>query len=196
MFLYKDTYKALNISSVYSVYMVKTKMIRLHESTKKELDSLGMKNESYNDIVINLIKLIRNKENKVLKGEIINFYAWARKYGFLKQFWIYCQDCNKKKAVEMHHIDKNQSNNVIDNLELLCHKCHIKAHYDITDSLEKKKKQIKQLDKKTNELIKVWSGLREASRELKIDVNSISACCNGRYKTAGGFIWKFNEVQQ
>lgn len=43
---------------------------------------------------------------------------------------------------------------------------------------------------KDGEFIKTWDTMSEASRELKIPVSSISLCCKGNYKTAGGFIWK------
>jgi hypothetical protein len=39
--------------------------------------------------------------------------------------------------------------------------------------------------------IKEFKSTVEASKELKIYSSSISFCCNGKYKTAGGFIFKF-----
>lgn len=51
-----------------------------------------------------------------------------------------------------------------------------------------------QIDKETNEIIKEWSSISEASKELNISIASISYVCTdtiGRYKTAKGFIWKF-----
>ena len=43
--------------------------------------------------------------------------------------------------------------------------------------------------------IKEWDCLSEVQRHLNILVTHITACCNGRQKTAGGYIWKreFNE---
>lgn len=43
--------------------------------------------------------------------------------------------------------------------------------------------------------IKEWDCLSDAQRHLNILVTHITACCNGRQKTAGGYIWKrqFNE---
>lgn len=32
--------------------------------------------------------------------------------------------------------------------------------------------------------------MSEAGKELGIAVSSISLCCKGKYKKAGGFIWK------
>lgn len=41
--------------------------------------------------------------------------------------------------------------------------------------------------------IKVWDYIGEVEIELKIKKQSICNCCNGRCKTAGGFIWKYYE---
>jgi len=42
-----------------------------------------------------------------------------------------------------------------------------------------------------NEFIKTWSGSYGASKELDIDNSSITKCCKGKYKTAGGYIWSY-----
>jgi len=39
--------------------------------------------------------------------------------------------------------------------------------------------------------IKEFKSQTEASKELKIYYGNISACCLGKQKTAGGFIFKF-----
>ena len=37
----------------------------------------------------------------------------------------------------------------------------------------------------------IYSGTREAERQTGIPHSNISYCCKGRYKSAGGFIWKY-----
>lgn len=51
-------------------------------------------------------------------------------------------------------------------------------------------KEVAQFDFNGN-LIKIWKYIGEAEKELKI--YSISACCRGKRKSAGGFIWKYVE---
>ena len=51
-------------------------------------------------------------------------------------------------------------------------------------------RMIYQYDKNGN-FIRVWDSISDASRSLNIDVSSISACARGKYKTAGGYIWKY-----
>jgi hypothetical protein len=56
----------------------------------------------------------------------------------------------------------------------------------------KKYKTIIQFDLNYNK-IKIWLGVITASKELKINRCTISDVCNGRKKTAGGYIWKYAE---
>lgn len=39
--------------------------------------------------------------------------------------------------------------------------------------------------------IKKWDYIRQASNELNIDHSNISGCCNGKYKTAYGYVWRY-----
>jgi hypothetical protein len=45
----------------------------------------------------------------------------------------------------------------------------------------------------TGNLIKEWYSISQASKELAIGSNSITTCCKGKYKSAGGFIWKYKD---
>ena len=40
------------------------------------------------------------------------------------------------------------------------------------------------------EYLRDWNTMSEASKELGIAILSISLCCRGNYKKAGGFIWR------
>jgi group I intron endonuclease len=51
---------------------------------------------------------------------------------------------------------------------------------------------VAQYDKQGN-LIKIWDYMKLASEKLNINYGSISRCCCGEYKTAGGFIWKYTD---
>lgn len=42
-----------------------------------------------------------------------------------------------------------------------------------------------------NEIIRKWDGIVDASRELNIGDGHISGCCKGKYKTAGGYKWRY-----
>lgn len=57
-------------------------------------------------------------------------------------------------------------------------------------SASDKVKKVVQLSK-NGEFIRDYDSINDAARQLHIDKTCISRCCNGRYKTAFGYVWKF-----
>lgn len=41
---------------------------------------------------------------------------------------VICQRCKLHKATDVHHIGKNHNNDKLDNLTLLCFRCHHRIH--------------------------------------------------------------------
>lgn len=56
-----------------------------------------------------------------------------------------------------------------------------------------KHKVVEMLDKDMNH-VNFFKSIDEASQKSGVGRNSISACCNGRSKTAHGYIWRFIEL--
>ena len=52
-------------------------------------------------------------------------------------------------------------------------------------------KHVFQIDKQTGEVIRKWECAADVERELGFNHGSISACCHGKLKSAGGFKWQF-----
>lgn len=82
-----------------------------------------------------------DKEIKVSKSRIKSINYCSRKCKDLSQatgyrllaFKTYGEVCNRcgfnnVKALEVHHIDRDRTNNLIDNLEVLCCNCHSIEH--------------------------------------------------------------------
>ena len=53
------------------------------------------------------------------------------------------------------------------------------------------RKTVYQIDVNTKELIATFESMTDASEYTGIKRESISMACNGKQKTAGGYIWKF-----
>ena len=43
--------------------------------------------------------------------------------------------------------------------------------------------------------IKIWESIKEASEELGVSQEGISACCRGIHKTSGGYAWTYANIQ-
>lgn len=106
---------------------MKTKMIRVRTKTQFILGELGNKKDSYNSIIE---KLIENEKGRKPK---INFRNTL--ITLIKKYFIYCEECDEFRAIQVHHKDKNRKNNKLCNLLLVCRKCHLKLH----DKLDEKK---------------------------------------------------------
>lgn len=52
-------------------------------------------------------------------------------------------------------------------------------------------KAVLQIDKVTGEVINEFPSTKEAARQLEIYQGSIFQCCNGKYKTAYGYYWRY-----
>lgn len=61
----------------------------------------------------------------------------------------------------------------------------------INKRIEKKKKTIFQIDLKTNEVIKEWDSIINASKTLGISKEHICNSCKEKRKSAGGFKWQY-----
>lgn len=99
---------------------------------------------------------------------------------------------NPNEYFEINHINEIKDDNRVENLEWCDRK------YNVNYGLRNKKtsisesKEIIQLDLSNNILNKFY-GIREASRNTKIQHSHIAECCMGKRKTAGGFKWKYNK---
>ena len=92
---------------------------------------------------------------------------------------------NPYKFATVNHIDKNKKNNCVNNLEWLSNGDNIRYS---------QAKKIIQYNKQGN-FIKQWDCIMEVERKLNIHNSSISACCKGKRKTAGGYIWRYKDTK-
>ena len=100
---------------------------------------------------------------------------------------------NPDNLPEINHIDNNKNNNHVNNLEWCSYGQNIKHAYKTglkVATSNHLKRKILQYDKNMN-FIKEWECTKDVQRSLGIYHSNISVCCEGRQKTAGGYIWRY-----
>ena len=63
------------------------------------------------------------------KGKRLHWRKWAKLRQVIFERDNYtCTKCGRQGMFEVHHVDHDRTNNELDNLTLLCSKCHISGH--------------------------------------------------------------------
>ena len=98
----------------------------------------------------------------------------------------------------MNHLDENKLNNAVENLEW----CTTKENLDygthhkrvaLANQNHPNKSKPVECYTKSGDLICVFPSIREAERQTRVFNQSIVQCCQGKLKTAGGYIWKLQK---
>ena len=98
---------------------------------------------------------------------------------------------NPDNLTEINHKDEDKSNNNVDNLEWCSHQYNINFGTAIQRRVNKISKTTYQytLDGK---LIREWKSTSEIEQQLGYCRGHIGKCCNGKLKTAYGYVWTYN----
>lgn len=99
---------------------------------------------------------------------------------------IFLDNPNSYKCI--NHKDENKQNNCVENLEWCTFKYNANYGTCIKRRVKKMSKVVLQYDLNKNFIAK-YRSVNEAHK--KTNVFHIYDCCNGKLKTAGGYIWRY-----
>lgn len=99
---------------------------------------------------------------------------------------------NPNNLSDVNHKDENRKNNNVENLEWMSHVDNCNYGTRNERSKTKRSKPVQQLDADEN-VVAEYPSTIEAERVTGTSRYQIRMCCNGKYKTAGGYRWKFKE---
>jgi hypothetical protein len=139
---------------------------------------------------------------KSVKNNIIRKPRIARGY-----LYVNLSKSGKKKTYKIHrlvaqhfipnpnnypcvnHKDEDKLNNFLNNLEWCTFKYNTNYGTSLKRRVETQTRSIFQYDL-NGELIKIWHGLKEISK-TGMSASSISQCCNKKYYTSYGSVWRY-----
>lgn len=87
----------------------------------------------------------------------------------------------------VNHKDGNRSNNHADNLEW----CDQQYNATYADAVQKRSRAVQMIDPVTNEVLRIFYGVREAARETGLHYPNIIHACGNSCRTSGGYKWKY-----
>ena len=146
--------------------------------------------------ISNLGRIRNKKENRILKpSKSGGYYHISLRYGNKKEMLIHRLVAkafipNPLNLSYVNHKDENKLNNNVENLEW----CTAKYNNSYGKGALAKNQRVIQYDLQGN-AIKIWESIKEASEELGVSQEGISACCRGIHKTSGGYAWTYANIQ-
>ena len=139
--------------------------------------------------VLNIIyrnQLLRQKRKGIKVDytyeEFKQKYLFDSKFLKLYKQWVLSNyDTNKKTSFDRIDSKKEYS---FDNLQVVTWEENNKK------GRQEKKKAVDKYDINNN-FLKSYNSISDASKDVGVYKSNISACCKGKTKTSGGFIWKY-----
>ena len=142
----------------------------------------------------------RKVEEKILKPQMLNngYYLTGLYKNSIQKFYYVHRlvweafNGSIPEGLQVNHINEIKTDNRLENLNLMTHKENMNYGSRTERSAKKLSKVVLQftLD---NILVKEYPSTKQVERELGFNQGNICSCCNGKLKTAYGFIWRYKE---
>ena len=94
---------------------------------------------------------------------------------------------NPLNLPEVNHKNHNRLDNRVENLEWTSYSENM-THFGLKNS-----KSVIMIDKDTDEILKEYNSIVDASRDVKTSDSNISLVLKGKQMTAGGYKWKYKD---
>ena len=120
----------------------------------------------------------------------------AYKYFYIHQLVYIAFVGQIPEGMQVNHLNENGLDNRLENLNLMTPKENSNwgTRNERRANKQKNRKDLSrpvlQLTLDSN-LVKEYPSIMQAYRETGLNNSSICKCCNGKQKTAGGYIWKY-----
>ena len=154
----------------------------------ERIDALGRR------VKEKILKPIITRNGYYLTGLYKN--SVKKKYYVHRLVWI-AFNGQIPEGYEVNHINEVKADNRLSNLNLMTHKENM--NYGSRTERSAKKQINGKLSKVVlqftldNILVKEYQSAHQVERELGFNRGNICSCCNGKLKTAHGFIWRYKE---
>lgn len=147
------------------------------------------------------------------KGSKYAFHAAIRKYGsdnFVVEVVARCSSLEELRDEEMRLIRESDSvangyNMTLGGEGMLGFKhseetkttiSRMKVGKHMPESMKSKlKRRVSQFDSDGN-MIETFESITDACRKVDVSYSSVGMCCAGKLKTAGGFVWKYDDERE
>ena len=97
---------------------------------------------------------------------------------------------NPQNLPQINHKNEDKTDNNANNLEWCTAKYNNNYGTHNQRSAEKRSKPVLQYTK-DGKFVKEWKSARDIERNLGYNSGYISSCCNGKFKSAYRFVWKY-----
>ena len=149
--------------------------------------SLRGRSNHKNDIFLKIQTNKGYKRVSLCKNDVLKHYPLHR---IVAEAFV----PNIDNKPQVNHIDGDKSNNKASNLEW-CTSRENRKHGIQIGLIKVKGKRVNQYNL-NGEFLKMWETLSSAAKECGVHTSHIASCCKGKFRQAGGYIWKYVEENE